>query len=185
MSDISAFGITARLPPGWDGRINRRPGPTATAGPQIDTRAAPDAGSRSAPPSTTATTAPPPGDDEATENPVAHLATFPLPPNRGDYGSGAVELMRGEDVLVCLVEFDPEAAATPLFASSGVPRFALSDFAPHTMQRTIAGMCGAQAFFNEAGRAFAVYAVLGSYRLRAPLVARVNALLAGLRIEPA
>jgi hypothetical protein len=53
------------------------------------------------------------------------------------------------------------------------------------MQRTIAGMCGAQAFFTEAGRAFSAYVVLGSYQGRAPMVPRVNGLLSSLRIDPA
>jgi hypothetical protein len=182
MSDISAFGITAQLPAGWDGSITKRPDPggDADAAPESapETRAAPAPG-----------TAPDTGQrraaaTEGTENPVAHLANFALPAVRGDYGSGAVEQMTASDVLVCLVEFDPEAAATPLFAARGIPRFAVNDFTPHTMQRTIAGMCGAQAFFTESGRAFAAYVVLGSFRLRAPLVRTVNDLLAGLEIAP-
>src|SRR5690606_41671447 len=52
-------------------------------------------------------------------------------------------------IFVALVEFEPEAASTPLFSHRGIPRFGVNDFSPHTMQRTIAGMCGAQAFFNR------------------------------------
>lgn len=197
MSDISAFGITATLPSGWDGRIAKRPDPMAEAAPEVapDTapgaapETGPDAGGRAAPDA--APEAAPGAPDQSaaavvdgTENPVAHLANFPLPPNRGDYGSGAVETMGAGDILVCLVEFDPEAAGTDLFAHAGLPRFGLNDFAPHTMQRTIAGMCGAQTFFSEGGRAFSAYVVLGSFRLRAPLVPVVNELLAGLQIEP-
>ncbi len=181
MSDISAFGITATLPSGWDGRITKRPDPVADAAPDAAPEVAPEAGAEApaAPDQRTAAVV------DGTENPVAHLANFPLPPNRGDYGSGAVETMGAGDILVCLVEFDPEAAGTDLFANVGLPRFGLNDFAPHTMQRTIAGMCGAQAFFSEGGRAFSAYVVLGSFRLRAPLVPVVNDLLAGLQIEPA
>ena len=73
---------------------------------------------------------------------------------------------------------------TNLHADEGGERFGVDDFAPHTMQRTIAGMCGGQAFFKVSGRAFSAYVVLGSYRLRAPLVRVVNGLLAGLDIEP-
>jgi hypothetical protein len=180
MSDISAFGITATLPEGWDGSITKRPDPggapevSAEAAPEItpDAGTAPDAGRQR-----TAVA-------EGTENPVTHIANFPLPAVRGDYGSGAVERMTADDVLICLVEFDPEAAGTPLFAANGIPQFGVNDFAPHTMQRTIAGMCGGQAFFTVAGRAFSAYVVLGSYRLRAPLVRVVNGLLAGLEIAP-
>jgi hypothetical protein len=185
MSDISAFGITATLPAGWDGSITKRPDPAG--GPEASADAAPEGA-----PDADAREAPGTGPDATmgatqvvgTENPVAHLANFPLPAVRGDYGSGAVEQMTADDVLVCLVEFDPEAAGTPLFSTDGIPRFGVNDFAPQTMQRTIAGMCGAQAFFSVAGRAFAAYVVLGSFRLRAPLVRTVNDLLAGLEIAP-
>jgi hypothetical protein len=190
MSEISAFGITAALPPGWDGRITRRPDPRAApvppeggVGPLADTdaQAAPSPLPTPGDPGTD-----PPVDPlaQGTENPVAHLANFALPAIRGDYGSGAVERMGPRDILVCLVEFDPEASGTALFATAGIPRFRIGDFAPHTMQRTIAGMCGAQAFFTVAGRAFSAYAVLGTFRLRAPLVAEVNRLLAGMEIAP-
>jgi hypothetical protein len=167
MSDISAFGISATLPPGWDGQIFRRP-------------SVPDV-ARGGDPSAVE----PQVLADGTVRPVAHLANFALPNQRGDYGSGAVERMGPADVLVCLLEFDAEAAGTPLFSSIGVPRFRLDDFAPHTMQRTIAGMCGAQAFFSEGGRAFCAYVVLGSFRLRAPLVPPVNRLMASVRIDPA
>ena len=182
MTDVSSHGITARLPRGWDARIAKRPDPAAEPGAPAgpSTQAVPDEGisTRSAPADE------PPGLLAGTEHPVAHLANFPLPPVRGDYGSGAVELMRTADIFVALVEFEPEAASTPLFSHRGIPRFGVNDFSPHTMQRTIAGMCGAQAFFNRNGRAFCLYVVLGSHALRAPLVAQVNALLAGLEIEP-
>ena len=186
MSDISAFGITAHLPAGWDGSITKRPDPAGD--PDVNADAAPEnAPDAGAAPETRAA---PDGSRqraaimEGTENPVAHIANFPLPAVRGDYGSGAVERMTADDVLVCLVEFDPEAADTRLFATEGIPQFGINDFAPHTMQRTIAGMCGGQAFFTVTGRAFSAYVVLGSYRLRAPLVRVVNGLLAGLEIAP-
>ena len=168
MSDIAAFGIAATLPRGWDGQIFKRPDDSA--------RCAADQ-------PTTATELPPAGN--GTVQPVAHLANFPLPATRGDYGSGAVERMGPADILVCLLEFDREAVGTPLFSHRGVPRFSITDFAPQTMQRAIAGMCGAQSFFRERGRAFCAYVVLGSYRLRAPLVPPVNGVMAGVRIDPA
>jgi hypothetical protein len=52
------------------------------------------------------------------------------------------------------------------------------------MQRVIQGMCGAQAFFTTADRAFCVYTVLGSFADRAELLPPVNDLLASVRIEP-
>jgi hypothetical protein len=89
------------------------------------------------------------------------------------------------DILVCLLEFDPEAVGTRLFSHRGVPRFGINDFAPQTMQRAVAGMCGAQSFFTQGGRAFCAYVVLGSFRLRGPLVPPVNSVLASVRIDPA
>ncbi|MGQ0833294.1 MAG: hypothetical protein ACT4OV_16635 [Microthrixaceae bacterium] len=158
MTHLRAFGLEVDLPAGWDGEIYRRPGDATTS--------RRDAVS-----------------GKGTANAVAHLANFPLPAERGDYGSGAVERMTARDVLVCVLEFDREAAATAMFRHDGVPQFADVDFAPHTMQRTIAGLSGAQAFFREQGRAFCAYAVIGATRLKAPLVAEVNRLLRTLRID--
>ena len=44
------------------------------------------------------------------------------PPQRGDYGSGAVEVMGGSDILICLLEHEPAAAGDALFARDGFPR---------------------------------------------------------------
>ena len=49
-----------------------------------------------------------PGVEERTF-PVMHAANFALPSRRGDFGSGAVELMGPSDVLVVLFEHDPQA----------------------------------------------------------------------------
>ena len=86
------------LPAGWDGRITvrarRRAGGLRTAG-----------GRRSL--------------FTAQPQPVVHLANFGLPEERGDFGSGAVELMGDRDVFVVLFEYEPEAAQTALFATRG------------------------------------------------------------------
>jgi hypothetical protein len=42
-----------------------------------------------------------------------------------------------------------------------------------------------QVFFNEGGRAFCLYVVLGSFNLRHTTVARVNEVLATMTIGPA
>jgi hypothetical protein len=158
MSDITAYDIRVRLPSGWDGRIARRGNGRGSTRGQISSGG-------------------------GSEHPVVHLGTFALPEKRGDFGSGAVEQMRATDVLLCLIEFDGADRDSALFARTGVPRFRAQDFSPNSMQRTIAGMCGAQAFFTEAGRAFCAYAVLGSYRGRASLVRAVNDALAGVHIS--
>ena len=117
------------------------------------------------------------------EGMVVHAANFALPPDRGDFGSGAVERMGPHHVLVCLLEYGTDDARTELFRQRGIPRLSAADFSPSTMQRTIAGMAGAQAFFNESGRAFCLYAVVGSWRGRGPLVPQANDLLAGMCID--
>jgi hypothetical protein len=118
--------------------------------------------------------------------PVAHFANFGLPGERGDYGSGAVELMGDRDVLVVLFEFEPDATATALFATRGMPRsLGPGDFDPATLRRGIPGQSAHQAFFQEAGRAFGLYVVLGAHARRAHLVPLVNGVLASVRIDPA
>ena len=167
MADLQAYGIAVDLPRGWDGQIYRRPSPSAGAAARTA-----DAGAADVDP-----------DDEGSVHPVAHLANFPLPADRGDYGSGAVERMGRRDVLVCILEFDDASVGTALFAHEGVPRFEPDSFAPNAMQRTIHGMSGAQAFFHQGDRAFCAYAVLGSHRDRVALTPLVNDLLATVRIE--
>ena len=62
-----------------------------------------------------------PQTDHGEDNhPILHAANFPLPAERGDYGSGAVDRMRGDDVLVVLIEFGTDSAGTALF-SQGSP----------------------------------------------------------------
>ncbi len=112
-----------------------------------------------------------------------HAATFPLPNERGDFGSGAVEMMGGDDVLVVLLEYDRAQTSQPLFASAGAPT-ALDPaaFSPGALQRSRAGQAGAQAFFNANGRAFCLYAVIGRSADRDRLVAVANRVVAGIRI---
>ena len=157
MAELGAYGISVDLPRGWDGIIFRRPRGNEVSGVGASL-------------------------DDGVVKPVAHLANFPLPADRGDYGSGAVERMGAGDVLVCVLEFDEASAGTALFSHEGVPRLRPTSFAPNAMQRTIPGMSGAQAFFHVRGRAFCVYSVLGSHRDRVALTPVVNELLASLRI---
>ena len=150
---LRAEGMDVDVPRGWDGEIYRR-GAISTQG-----------------------VASTPGEVEA---PVMHLANFPLPVERGDYGSGAVEIMRSENVLIVLVEFGRESATKALFATPGTPTVHAADFAPQQMQRSMPGQSGAQYFFNHGGRAFCLYVVLGSHARRNELVVEVNAVLSTL-----
>ncbi len=160
MTPLSSGGVTVGLPTGWEGEIFNR---------------APDAPNRSLSIDTS--------DTEVARN-VVHLANFALPAERGDFGSGAVELMNSGAVLVILFEHGPESVDTPLFARTGVPQLSADEFDPQQMQRTLSGQSGRQIFFNDAGRAFCLYVVLGSHRQRGVLVPLVNEVLASLDITP-
>lgn len=156
-TNIESFGISVEVPDGWNGQIFRRPGDAGAQPQAVD-------------------------EGDSSTFPVVHVDNFWLPAVRGDFGSGAVEQMSHDDVLVCLLEYEPEAASTALFAHEGIPRFTAGDFDPRTMQRSVAGMAGAQAFFRVNGRAFCVYAVVGSYARRSHLAPSVNRVLEGIEI---
>lgn len=161
MTPLSSDGVSVALPSGWEGEIfNRGPEPGANR-------------------SLAETTSNQNG--EVARN-IVHLANFALPAERGDFGSGAVELMNSGAVLVILFEHGPESADMPLFAHKGVPRLRAGEFDPQQMQRTLSGQSGRQIFFNEAGRAFCLYVVLGGHRQRGMLVPLVNEVLATVDI---
>lgn len=115
--------------------------------------------------------------------PVMHAANFALPAIRGDFGSGAVDRMRRDDVLVVLIEFDESSVGTALFARRGLPRPQPTDFHPTQLQRVLPGQSGAQWFFNTGSRAFCLYVVLGSHHRRARLLPHVRHLLDRLTID--
>jgi hypothetical protein len=118
--------------------------------------------------------------------PVGQFATFPIPDNIGDFGSGAVTLMGPNDVFATLFEYGPESLGTALFGSQGRPSsFTPDDFSPMRLRRGIPGQSGTQRFFTEAGRPFSFYAVLGSHVMRESLVPSVNELVSSLFISPA
>ena len=117
--------------------------------------------------------------------PVAHIANFGLPAERGDFGSGAVELMGDQDVFVVVFEYDAASTQTALFRSHGLPRaVTVRDFEPATLRRAIPGQSAHQAFFQEHGRAFCLYVVLGAHAPRARLVPQVNRVLATVQLQP-
>ena len=135
MTPLSSDGVSVALPSGWEGEIfNRAPERSGRALDQVSGEELPS-------------------DAEIARN-VIHLANFALPANRGDFGSGAVEIMNSGAILVILFEHGPESANMPLFAHRGVPQLTVDEFDPQQMQRTLSGQSGRQIFFNEAGRAF-------------------------------
>ena len=152
--ELTAHGIEVDVPPGWDGEIYRRPSGIGTL-----------------------------SESPEKVEPVVHLANFPLAQDRGDFGSGAVEVMIADNLLIVLFEYGSESIGTALFSSSGVPTVSADDFAPHTMQRPLPGQSGAQFFFTEVGRAFCLYVVLGSHARRHQLVPEVNLVLSTLSLR--
>ncbi len=156
MALISGGGIEVDLPSGWDAEIYQRPadqGASSVLGLQEQTNA------------------------------VLHAANFALPSLRGDFGSGAVELMTDADLLIVLFEHNPEDAAAPLFETQGIPLpLSPDDFAPGQMQRTLSGLAGSQRFFNAAGRAWCLYVVVAELELAA-LVSIANDVLASLDLQ--
>lgn len=164
--ELSAHGISADLPVGWEGRILRR----------VEDGPPPPAPGTSGVAATTV---------QERTFPVAHLANFALPENRGDFGSGAVDLMRSGDVLICLLEYGPECVGTALFSHQGLPRtLEPGQFNARGLQRTIAGQAGTQVWFTENDRAFCLYVVLGRHPEAPTLVPQVNGVLATTTIEP-
>jgi hypothetical protein len=117
--------------------------------------------------------------------PVANFATFALPADLGDFGSGAVSLMGASDVFATLFEYGPESLGQPLFARVGMPRaLSTDDFRPYVLRRGLTGQSGSQWFFTEAGRPFTLYVVLGSHVRRSLLVPRVNELIGAVSVAP-
>ncbi len=116
---------------------------------------------------------------------VAQFSTFALPGEVGDFGGGAVNLMGSGDIFAVLFEYGADSVGARLFARQGMPRsLSAGDFQPQVLRRGISGQAGTQWFFTESGRPFTLYVVLGSRARRPTLVPRVNALLAGLCVEP-
>jgi hypothetical protein len=83
-----------------------------------------------------------------------------------------------------LLEFDPVSTSQALFSMRDMPRtLRPSDFSPDRLQRRVEGQGGAQFFFQEAGRAFCLYVVLGSFVDRVDLIPRVDEVLGRVRFS--
>ena len=126
-----------------------------------------------------------PGENgaEGHDHAVLHLANFPLPSPRGDFGGDVLEVMLPNQIFLALVEFDREAVATPLYRQRGLATITAEGFRRETMHRPFLGQAGHQQFFNQAGRAFCLYSAIGSYRERQRLSVGVMMVMASLRIS--
>ncbi len=117
-----------------------------------------------------------------TTRPVLHACTRPLPSERGDFGSGVIELLGSEDVFVALIEFGSEVADQGLFAPQGRPVLTPSQFATNRLTRSYPGVSAAQHFFSEGGRAFCLFVVLGAHSRRMALVPRAERMVRSVRV---
>jgi hypothetical protein len=165
MPQIQAHGLAVQTPPGWEGRIFRR-------------RQAGELSAQAEVPG-----APAPAGEQIF--PVVHVATIPLAADVADFVSDAVEHLGPTDAIVVLKEYAPASATTKLFAATGLPRLLDPDgFDPRVLNRQLAGQAGLQRFFNESGRAFCLYVVIGAYQRRHDVVPVVNTVLATVQIDP-
>jgi len=108
---------------------------------------------------------------------VVHVASFPLPEERGDFGVGVTELMRSGDVFVSLFEYGPESVGQPMFAAQGVPHLTPDLFSARRLQRTLSGQVGCQMFFTASKRPFCLYVVIAGRIHVRPLVSELNPML--------
>jgi len=114
-----------------------------------------------------------------------HAASFPLPAGDSDFATGAVAHMPDDGVLVVVTEYERELAGTALFAEQGLPqRLEPEAIRSESLLRRLPGQAGVQRFFTHAGRAFCLYVVVGSSPSRRELVARANAVLRSVAIDP-
>lgn len=157
MTQVSDRGITVDLPEGWEADFFRRDPTPVPLGAEHE-------------PEVTTT--------------IVHLANWPLPTERGDFGGGAVELMRLDDLLLVLFEYGPAERGTELFSSTVVPwPLRATDFDANRLQRPLPGQLGLQQFFSSpSGRPYCLFVVLGSDRNTETLVAEVNEVLGTLQL---
>jgi hypothetical protein len=114
---------------------------------------------------------------------VLHLASVPLPADRGDYGSGVVDLLGPGDAFVAVVEYGTDSVGTALFDTGPLPRrLDHRLFRPDGLQRAIAGQAGYQHFCTEGGRALCLYVVLGAAHAARRLARQVNDLLPRIQV---
>ncbi|MGE0880810.1 MAG: hypothetical protein AB7L13_20530 [Acidimicrobiia bacterium] len=115
---------------------------------------------------------------------IMHVANFGLPERVGDYGGGAVNVMKGSSIFLCLLEFDPLHVNDALFAYPGPPSTVPIDYyATTTLQHGLPGQVGAQLFFNAGERAWSLFVVLGNSSYREISAPQVDQILQSLVIS--
>jgi hypothetical protein len=175
----NGFGISVDVPPGWASSIRRRPvDAPMDAAQDLPPGASPSPDARGVAPSG------PPAPTERTL-PVVHVCSRPIPAGVGDFGSGLLEALGGEDVFVALLEYGSDLAGEGLFARPGWPRLAPSQFSPSRMFRAIPGRSASQHFFTAEERAFCLFTVVGSHSRRMATVPRAAGVVRSMSAESA
>jgi hypothetical protein len=113
---------------------------------------------------------------------ILHAANFWLPRERSDFGHEVVQSMRLVDVFIALIEFGPGASEKALFAASGVPVIDSESLSTDVVMGAATGQAGVQRFFHVGPRAFSLYAVVGSLRLRSRTMPLVHQVLGSLEV---
>lgn len=166
---MEKFGLRATPPRGWQVSIERRSSVLATVPQGISPQRRGSA----------AETVEPNGE---VMRPILHACTRPMPGDRGDFGSGVVDVLGPEDIFIALIEYGAEVADQGLFAGRGIPRLAPSQFDPNRLQRPLPGRSASQHFFSEGGRAFCLFTVIGSHSRRMATVPRAAEVVRGLAV---
>ena len=123
-------------------------------------------------------------EDGSVRNVIAHFASFPLPPRRGDFGGGAVDLMGPGDAFIALFDYGRQSAGTALFAAAGPPAaIDTGHFDRSVLQKAMPLQSAVQRFFTAGGRAMCLYVVVGSHIDRAEVLPAINRFLASLKIQ--
>lgn len=118
--------------------------------------------------------------------PTLHAASFPLPVSDGEFGANATRHMKTHEAFLSVTEYKVDGKLAPgrgLFAAGKPHTIAARAFSPNVLLRGSHGQLGSQLFFTDAGRPFALYAVVGSVAALGSRLPELNALLAGLAVS--
>jgi hypothetical protein len=116
-------------------------------------------------------------------HPTLHLASFPLPPVDGEFGTTATGRMPADALFLTLTEYGVAGEAGRGLFAGGAPRsLPLREFGERTLLLARPGQRGLQRFFSAAGRDFCLYAVLSDGPRSGALLAAAGASLRALQV---
>ncbi len=154
MSEVTGSGFTVDVPAGWE--VDIRPESAMLLG----------------------------SDHDVVEPAVMHLANFQLPKALAEYGDELYTELGPADVFVSVIDFGPLEPGQQLFSHLGIPSsLAPEDFSPDAAVRGLAGGTATQYFFQEAGRGYCLFIVVGSHRERSDILDELNAVLSTVRFD--